>query len=49
MQSADESEERVLLGELLAEIGREAELVEAEVALFEEMRDKSPSNPVCFD
>lgn len=49
LQSAVESEGRVKIGTLLAEIGREAELTDAEFAVFEQMRDKTPGVPVCFE
>jgi len=39
---------RVMLGSLLAEIGRRAKLTEDEFAAFEQ-RDKAPARPVSFE
>jgi antitoxin FitA len=49
LQSAVESENGAKIGTLLAQIGREAELTDEEFAIFEQMRDKSPSEPTCFE
>jgi plasmid stability protein len=40
---------RVKLGSLLAEIGREAGLTDEDCALFDELRDKTPSEPIRFE
>ena len=42
LETAVAPEGRIRLGSLLAEIGRETGLTEEEVAVFEQMRDKSP-------
>jgi plasmid stability protein len=40
---------RVKLGSLLAEIGREAGLTEEDRSIFDDVRDKTPSEPLSFD
>ena len=40
---------RVKLGSLLADMGRQAKLSEEEFAMFEQVRDKTPSRPVSFE
>ena len=40
---------RVRLGSLLAAMGRQAKLSEEEFAMFEQVRDKTPSRPVSFE
>lgn len=41
--------QRVKLGSLLADIGREAGLTAEDCAVFDELRDASPSEPVSFE
>jgi antitoxin FitA len=41
--------QRVKLGSLLAEIAREAELTDEEIAVFTEARNEEPSEPMSFD
>lgn len=41
--------QRVKLGSMLAEIGREAGLTDEDCAVFEHVRDKSPDDPVSFE
>lgn len=48
LESAVKPEGRVKLGSLLAEIGRRAKLTDEEFAIFEQVRDRSPSKPVNF-
>lgn len=45
LETAVAPEGRVKLGSLLADIGRQAKLTEEELAVFEEIRDKTPGNP----
>lgn len=40
---------RVKLGSLLADMGRQAQLNDAEFAVFEQVRDKTPARPVSFE
>lgn len=40
---------RVKLGSLLADIGRRARLSDEEFAVFDQVRDKTPSRPVSFE
>ena len=49
LESAVSPEGRVKLGSLLAEIGRQAKLTDAEFAVFEQVRDKTPARPVSFE
>ena len=42
-------EGRVKLGSLLADMGRQAKLSEAEFAVFDQVRDKTPAHPVSFE
>ena len=39
---------RLKLGSLLAEIGRRAKLTDEDFAIFEQVRDKTPAQPVNF-
>ena len=41
--------DRVKLGSLLAEMGRELKLTAEEIALIEQVRDKSPARRVSFE
>jgi plasmid stability protein len=49
LQSAVRPEGRVRLGSLLADIGRQARLNDEEFAVFDQVRDKSLSEPVSFE
>ena len=40
---------RVKLGSLLADMGKRAKLSDAEFAVFEQVRDKTPARPVSFE
>lgn len=40
---------RVQLGSLLADIGQQLKLTDEEFALFEQVRDKTPTKPVSFE
>ena len=40
---------RVMLGSLLADMGRQAKLTDKEFAVFEQVRDKAPARPVSFE
>ena len=46
LESAVTPAGRVKLGSLLAEVGRQAKLTDKEFAVFEQVRDKSPTRPV---
>lgn len=49
LEEAVRPEGRLRLGSLLAGIGRRAKLTEEESAIFEELRDKSPAEPLRFE
>ena len=46
LESAVKPKQRVKLGSLIAEIGRQARLTDEEFAVFEQVRDKTPARPV---
>jgi antitoxin FitA len=41
--------DRVKLGSLLAQIGREVGLTEEDCAVFDKVRDRTPSEPLSFE
>jgi plasmid stability protein len=49
LESVVSPQGRVKLGSLLADMGRQARLTDAEFAVFEKVRDKTPANPVSFE
>ena len=49
LESAVSPEGRVKLGSLLADIGRQARLTDAEFAVFDQVRDKTSARPVSFE
>ena len=49
LASAVSPEGRVKLGSLLADVGREARISEAQFAVFEQVRDTAPARPVVFE
>lgn len=49
LAEAVKPEGRVKLGSLLAEIGRRAKLSDEESAVFDQVRDKAPAEPVSFE
>ncbi|WP_434734089.1 plasmid stability protein stbC [Rhizobium sp. YTUHZ044] len=49
LETAVRPPERVKLGSLLASIAREAELTDAEAELFDQLRDKTPADPMRFE
>lgn len=49
LESAISPQGRVKLGSLLVEVGRKAKLSDEEFAVFEHVRDKTPSRPVSFE
>ena len=49
LENAVKPQGRVKLGSLLAGIGRRAKLTDDEFAVFEQMREKSPAQPVSFE
>lgn len=49
LESAVKPHGRVKLGSLLAEIGRKAKLTDAELALFESVRDTAPARVANFE
>lgn len=49
LESAVKPQDRVKLGSLLAEIGREVNLTEEEFAIFESARGKTPARTVSFE
>lgn len=46
LEAAIHPPERLRLGSLLAEVGRQARLTEAESAVFDQVRDNAPWRPV---
>jgi plasmid stability protein len=49
LEHAVKPEDRIKLGSLLAEIGREAGLTDEEFTALEQARDKTPAEPMAFD
>lgn len=49
LESAVNPADRVKLGSLMVDIGRRAGLTDADVALFDEVREKTPAEPVSFE
>lgn len=49
LAAAVKPEKRVRVGDTLAAIGRKVGLTDEEFAVFENVRDKTPSKPVSFD
>ena len=49
LESAVKSEQRIRMGDALAEIGRRAGLTNDDFALFEEVRDRTPAKPRGFE
>jgi plasmid stability protein len=49
LESTVRAEQRVRLGDVLAEIGRKAGLTNEDFAVFEKVRDKTPAEPVRFE
>ena len=49
LENAVRPQGRMKLGSLLADIGRQAMLTDDEFAVFEQMREKSPAQPVSFE
>jgi len=41
--------QRVKLGSLLSQIGREVGLTDKDCIVFDQVRDKTPSDPVSFE
>lgn len=49
LESAVKPQGRLKLGSMLAEIGRKVELTEEELAIFENLRDKTPARAANFE
>lgn len=49
LKHAVKPEGRVKLGSLLADIGRRIKLTDEDFAVFEQVRDKTPAQPVSFE
>lgn len=49
LEAAISPQGSVKLGSLLADMGRQARLNDAEFSVFEQMRDKTPSRTVSFE
>ena len=49
LENAVKPQGRVKLGSLLADIGRRAMLTDDEFAVFEQIREKTPAQPVSFE
>jgi plasmid stability protein len=49
LEAAVNPQERVKLGSLLADMGRQAKLSDEEFAAFEQVRSKAPGRPLNFE
>jgi plasmid stability protein len=49
LESAINPKDRVQLGSLLADMGRQAKLDDEEFSVFEQVRDRTPSLPASFE
>ena len=49
LESAVSPQGRVKLGSLLADVGRQARLTDEEFAVFEQVRDKTPTRSLSFE
>lgn len=49
LEAAARPPERIRLGTLLADIGREVGLTDEDCAVFDHVRDKTPGTPVSFE
>jgi plasmid stability protein len=49
LESAVKPKDRVKLGSLMVEIGRRARLTDEDLAVFEQVRDKTPAEPISFE
>lgn len=49
LESTVRPPERLRLGTALAELGRRVGLTDADIAAFEQVRDKTPAEPVRFE
>lgn len=49
LEAAVRPEGRLRLGSMLAEIGHEMQLTDDELAVLEQVRDKTPSEPLSFE
>ena len=49
LENAVKPQGRKQLGSLLAEIGRQAKLSDEEFAIIEQVRDKTPAEPMTFE
>ncbi|MDW9790557.1 plasmid stabilization protein [Sinorhizobium meliloti] len=49
LESAVKPEQRVRMGDALAEVGRRLGLTNDDFAVFDEVRDKAPAQPVRFE
>ena len=49
LENAVKPQGRLKLGSLLADIGRQAMLTDDEFAVFDQMREKTPAQPVSFE
>ena len=49
LESAVKSEQRIRMGDALAEIGRRAGLTNDDFAQFEDVRDRTPAKPIGFE
>ncbi|MBS9437950.1 Arc family DNA-binding protein [Photorhabdus noenieputensis] len=48
LEEAVKAEGRIKLGSMLAEIGRQSKLTDEEFTAIEQIRDKTPANPMNF-
>ncbi|MGE4071140.1 MAG: plasmid stabilization protein [Lysobacterales bacterium] len=49
LAAAVKPEDRVLMGEALAALGRTINLTNADFVVFDEVRDKTPATPLSFE
>ncbi|OWV74586.1 plasmid stabilization protein [Rhizobium sp. R339] len=49
LESVVKPEQRIRMGEALAELGRQLELTNADFAVFDQLRDRTPAEPLRFE
>lgn len=49
LESVVKPEQRIRMGDALAELGRQLELTNADFAVFDQLRDRTPAEPLRFE
>lgn len=49
LESVVKPEQRILMGDALAELGRQLELTNDDFAVFDQLRDRTPAEPLRFE